>query len=43
MARKYRIAAICSVVATALVAALLGGAYYAAQQVRPFYAQALEN
>ena len=42
MARKVRIAAICSVVATVLVVALLGGAYYAAQQVRPFYEQALK-
>lgn len=41
MARKLRIAAICGVIASVLVVALLGGAYYAAQQVRPFYAQAL--
>lgn len=41
MARKLRIAAICSVVASVLVVALLASAYYAAQQVRPFYEQAL--
>lgn len=41
MARKLRIAAIGSVVVSALVAASLGGAYYAARQVRPFYEQAL--
>jgi hypothetical protein len=41
MARKLRFAAIGSLVATALLVALLGGAYYAAQQVRPFYEQAL--
>lgn len=42
MARKVRIAAIGIVVVTALVAALLGGAYYAARQVQPFYAQAIQ-
>lgn len=42
MARKLRIAAICSVIASVLVVALLGGAYYAARQVRPFYEQALK-
>jgi len=41
MARKYRIVAIGSVALVALIAAVLGGAYYAAQQVRPFYKQAL--
>jgi hypothetical protein len=41
MARKLRIAAIGSVVVTTLVVAILGGAYYAARQVRPFYEQAL--
>ncbi len=41
MARKFRIAAIGSVVVTALVVTILGGAYYAARQVRPFYEQAL--
>ena len=41
MARKLRIAAIGSVVVTALVATILGGTYYAARQVRPFYEQAL--
>ncbi len=42
MARKFRIAAIGSLVAVALVAATLGGAYYAARQVLPFYEQALK-
>jgi len=42
MARKVRIAAIGGVVVAALVAAILGGAYYAVQQVRPFYQQALQ-
>jgi hypothetical protein len=42
MARKVRIAAICGVIASTLLVALLGGAYYAAQQVRPFYEQALK-
>ena len=41
MARKVRIAAIGSVVVSALVVAGLGGAYYATRQVRPFYEQAL--
>ena len=41
MARKYRIAAIGSITVVALIAAVLGSAYYAAQQVRPFYKQAL--
>lgn len=41
MARKVRIAAIGSVTAIALLVACLGGAYYAARQVRPFYEQAL--
>jgi hypothetical protein len=42
MARKVRIAAIGTLIATALIAATLGGAYYAARQVRPFYEQALQ-
>jgi hypothetical protein len=42
MARKVRIAAIGSVVVAALAAAILGTAYYAVQQVRPFYQQALQ-
>ncbi len=41
MARKLRIAAIGTLIVTALVVAILGGAYYAARQVRPFYEQAL--
>jgi hypothetical protein len=41
MARKLRIAAIGTVVVTALIIVALGGAFYAAQQVRPFYQQAL--
>jgi hypothetical protein len=42
MARKLRIAAIGTLVGAALVAAVLGGAYYAARQVLPFYQQALQ-
>jgi hypothetical protein len=41
MSPKVRIAAIGSVVVVALVVAAVGTAYYAAQQVRPFYQQAL--
>jgi hypothetical protein len=41
MARKLRIAALCTSVLTAFVFLVLGGAYYAARQVRPFYQQAL--
>ena len=41
MARKLRIAALCTSVVTACVVLVLGGAYYAARQVRPFYQQAL--
>jgi hypothetical protein len=41
MARNVRIAAVCSLVVTTLVAAILGGVYYAARQVRPFYTEAL--
>jgi hypothetical protein len=41
MTRKLRFAAIGTVVATALVVVIAGGAYYAVQQVRPFYEQAL--
>jgi hypothetical protein len=41
MARKYRIAAVCSIAAAALIGALIAGVYYAAQQVQPFYQQAL--
>ena len=42
MARKYRIAAIAVFALGALVAALVGGAYYAAQQVEPYYVEALQ-
>jgi len=41
MARKLRIAALCTSVVAASVLLVLGGAYYAARQVRPFYQQAL--
>jgi hypothetical protein len=40
-ARKYRIAAIVALALVGVVAAALGGAYVALQQVRPFYEQAL--
>lgn len=42
MARRLRIAALSSLAVTAFIAALLGGAYYAARQVQPFYEQALQ-
>jgi hypothetical protein len=42
MARKFRIAAACSITVAALIMTVLGGAYYAARQVRPFYKQALQ-
>jgi hypothetical protein len=42
MARKYRIAAVGSLTAASLIGMVLGGAYYAARQVRPFYKQALQ-
>jgi hypothetical protein len=42
MARKYRIAAVCSIAVVAVIGALTGGAFYAARQVRPFYQQALQ-
>lgn len=41
MARKPRIAIVSALIVTALVAAILGGAYYAARQVCPFYEEAL--
>jgi hypothetical protein len=41
MSRKLRITVICSVAAVGLIAAFLGGAFYAVQRVRPFYQQAL--
>jgi hypothetical protein len=41
MARKLRIAALCSLVAAGGLIALLAFAYQAARQVRPFYKQAL--
>jgi hypothetical protein len=42
MARKLRIAAIAVSTVAALLAALVGSAYYATRQVRPFYRQALQ-
>jgi hypothetical protein len=42
MVRKLRIAAVCCLVAIALIAAALWGAYVASRQVRPFYQQALQ-
>jgi hypothetical protein len=42
MARKLRIAALCSLAAAGVLIAVLAWAYYAAQQVRPFYRQALQ-
>jgi hypothetical protein len=41
MARKLRIAAACLLTVAVLIVGLIGGAYYAARQVRPFYKQAL--
>jgi hypothetical protein len=41
MARKLRIAALCTSLLAACVLLVLGGVYYAARQVRPFYRQAL--
>ncbi len=41
MARRLRIAAVGTLTVMALLMAILGGAYYAARQVRPFYEQAL--
>ncbi len=41
MTHKYRIAAIGTLVIVALIAALIGGAYYATQRVAPYYEQAL--
>jgi hypothetical protein len=41
MARKLRIAAFCTLGVTVCLLLALGSAYYAAQQVRPFYEQAL--
>src|SRR6185369_763044 len=42
MARKLRIAAVGMLTVTTLLVALLGSAYYAARQVRPFYEEALQ-
>ncbi len=42
MARKVRIAAVGMLTVATLVAALLGGAYYAARQVQPYYQEALQ-
>lgn len=41
MARKLRIAAVCLAASAAVAAVALWGAYQAAQQVRPFYQQAI--
>lgn len=41
MPRKLRIAAIATLTLTVLVVSILGGIYYAARQVRPFYEEAL--
>ena len=41
MARKLRIAAFCTLAVAVCLIVVLSGAYYAAQQVRPFYQQAL--
>jgi hypothetical protein len=43
MARKYRIAAIGTLTVTMLLVAIMGGAYYAAQQVEPYYEEALRT
>jgi hypothetical protein len=43
MARKYRIAAIGTLTVTLLAVAIVGGAYYAAQQVEPYYEEALRT
>jgi hypothetical protein len=43
MARKVRIAAIGTLAVLAALLGILGGAYYAARQVRPFYIQALAS
>lgn len=42
MARKYRIAAAGAIAVVAVAGALLTAAYYAAQQVQPFYVEALQ-
>jgi hypothetical protein len=42
MARKLRFAAVGTLTVVTLLATLLGGAYYAARQVRPFYEEALQ-
>jgi hypothetical protein len=41
MPRKYRIAALCTSLLGACVLLVIGGLYYAARQVQPFYKQAL--
>lgn len=43
MARKYRIAAIGTLTVVVLAVAIAGGAYYAAQQVEPYYEEALRT
>lgn len=42
MARKHRLAIVCTLALSAVIAIGVGGAYYAAQQVRPFYERALK-
>src|SRR5205823_6971789 len=42
MTRKLRIAAVGTLTVTTLLVAVLGGAYYATRQVRPFYEEALQ-
>src|SRR5689334_17180924 len=43
MARKFRIAAVGTLTIALLIVAVLGGAYYAAQRVEPYYEQALHT
>lgn len=43
MARKFRIAILAALTLLLLISAILGGAYYAAQQVEPYYEQALHT
>jgi len=42
MTRKHRIAVVGSIAVAVLIGCVLGGAYYAARQVRPFYQQAIQ-
>lgn len=43
MARKYRIAAIGTLTVVGLAVAIVGGAYYAARQVEPYYEEAIHT